>query len=237
METQEQRVEMDEITTRANNFAISQMIEPTTNARFGLMSNNTTPTSGLSNVPSWTLDQLVGQMHQLSFSRLDQISGQLNFFFDFTYDNIVTRFSKVLSPLFRFIKADITIVFEFKSSPQVAGMYAIYFDNTPARLRDYIGYQNDPVVYTMRLPRTLVTLGTNQVKKFEMKWDSNLNKLSGTYGSNLNVASTGYDMGQVGLRCINTPRYVTGVSTPTVRVWGMLTNVSYSGYVPGNNFT
>lgn len=235
MENAEQLVEMDSITVKANDIALSELQQPTTNARFGLMSS-TKPTSSASAASTWTLDQLTQQLHQIGTFTLASVRGDVPYSFRFNYENTVALFTKVAFNLFLFKSFDINFHFNFISSPQIAGMFAIVYDNLPQHLltarassSNYITY------YDLRLPRKLVTMGHNSQVCHTLQWNSNLNKLSGSYGSTITPRYS-YDMGNLKLVCVNDVKFVTGVSPPSVRIWASISNIQYSGYYPRNQY-
>lgn len=234
MENQEQKVEMDQISARANDIALSEPQDKFVNARLNLMSN-TRPTAGLSNVPGWSLNDLVNQLHQVTSIPLDHTSGTNAWSFRFTRSNALELFTNIIPDLFILVSFDIKFHFDFISAPQATGMYVISYDNKPARLFEAQTNPSSYVKYNMRLPRSLVTLSHNSQKSYELLWNCNLNKLSSSYGFP-SYPTTQYDQGILRLVCINSVQFATGVSRPYVRIWAQLCNVQYAGYRPDNKY-
>lgn len=238
MENQEQLIEMAQITTRAADIALSETLQQQQNERFKANENNTIPRGLTSNAPEWCISDLTDQVHYIGNYPLTHNSGEIVDYWTNRVPSWARIFTNIPFKLWLYYSFDVDFFFEFQSSPQVAGQYALAYCNMPFNFMDLcVGHPGKPNFF-MRLPRKLITLGHNSNVKWTMNWNSPYSKLTqfDDASDKGEYKSLAYDMGTLFLICLNTVRKVETVNDPYVRVWASLTNLKYSGYYPQNQY-
>lgn len=235
MENQEQLIEMDSLTARATDLAMSQTLEQSNSSRFGLAQSDTDQLQ-LIRAPTWSLADLVQQPHYIATVTLPSTNGVGSRIWTraLSYANIIAPFTKIPFDIFMFSHFDIVFTFDFVSSPQVAGQVMITYDSGTNTMRTTTASAS---LADVRLPRKLVTMGQNSKQQFTIKWNSAYNA---THNSNtqhpLGSSSSVFDFGQIALTILNPIRRNENISNPTCRIWCQMANFQYAGYTPDSQY-